>query len=422
LICRRVPGVAQPGYNAAAARSDDNVLFLFDDFVIDTGRRELRSRGQLIAVEPQVFDLLVHLIENRERVVSKDDLIASVWKGRIVSDSTLDSRINAARKAIGDSGGKQDLIRTVPRKGVRFVGAVRCGEARNEAAAVRPAIADKQQISFCRGSDNTRIAYATIGNGMPLIKTAHWLTHLEYDWVSPVWSPTLHWLASKARLIRYDGRANGLSDREVDDVSFDAFVRDFEAVVEATGLDTFALLGVSQGAAIAIDYAARHPERVTHLVLHGGYVQGRKRRGSAEEIEKAATLLSLMRQGWGDENSGFMRAFASLFIPNGSPEQIRWFANLQRATTTADNAARIRGASENIDVSNALGRIRVPTLVTHSRHDNVVPLEQGLMIAAAIPGAQFVTLESENHVLLSGEPAWSKFAEEAEAFLGLSSC
>jgi pimeloyl-ACP methyl ester carboxylesterase len=361
-----------------------------------------------------VFDLLVHLIENRERVVSKDDLIASVWSGRIVSDSTLDSRINAARRAIGDNGEKQELIRTIARKGIRFVGTVRHGEEQQEATPLRPVIAEKQQISFCRSSDDVSLAYASVGAGAPMIKTANWLTHLEYDWESPVWSPLLHRLASKTRFIRYDGRGNGLSDKTINDISFAAFVRDFEAVVEATRLDKFAILGMSQGAAIAIDYAVRHPERVSKLVIHGGYAQGRNARG---EKEKGDIFLSMLRHGWGDEHSAFMRAFASLFIPNGSQEQIRWIADLQRNTTTAENAERIRRACDDIDVAGLLTDVTVPTLVVHSRHDNVAPLEQGRLIAASIPNAHFVTLESENHVLLPGEPAWVKFLEEVEAFL-----
>ena len=200
-------------------------------------------------------------------------------RGRIVSDSTLDSRINAARKAIGDSGDKQELIRTVPRKGVRFVGTARRGEEQREATTVRPAIAEKQQISFCRTKDNISLAYATVGAGPPLIKSANWLTHLEYDWESPVWSPLLHWLASKSRLVRYDGRGNGLSDREIEEISFPSFLSDFDAVVQASKFEKFAILGLSQGAAIAIDYVARHPERVSKLIIHGGYAQGRNPRG-----------------------------------------------------------------------------------------------------------------------------------------------
>lgn len=393
------------------------MLYFFEAYALDTGTRELKRGTEMIALEPQVFDLLVYLIENRDRVVSKDDLFASVWQGRIMSESTLTSRINAARKAIGDSGEQQKLVRTIARKGVRFVGTVREGQEQSEAAALLPTVAYKQEVSFCRSPEGINIAFAAVGSGPPLVKTANWLTHLEYDWESPVWSPLLQRLAEKNRLVRYDGRGNGLSDRDVGEISFAGFVRDLEAVVDTVKPERFAMLGISQGAAIAIAYAVRHPERVTKLILHGGYAQGRAKRGTPDEIDKARVFLSMMHHGWGDEHSAFMRAFSSVFIPNGSPEQIKWFADLQRITTSAANAARIRTACDEIDIVELLPKLRVPTLVTHCRYDNVVPLEQGRMLAASIPDARFVTLESDNHVLLAGEPAWSKFMEEIEAFL-----
>ena len=393
------------------------MLFSFKDFALDGERRELRARGTIVPVEPQVFDLLVYLVENRDRVVSKDDLIASVWGGRVVSDSTLDSRINAVRKAIGDNGEKQELVRTIARKGIRFVGSVQQKLDRQVAAVPLSGFAHKQEISFCRSPEKNNIAYAAVGSGPLLVKTANWLTHLEYDWESPVWSPLLQRLAQKNRLIRYDSRGNGLSDRDVEEISFEGFVRDLVAVVEATKIERFAILGISQGAAIAIAYAVSQPEKVSKLVLYGGYAKGRNRRGSTEEADKARVFLSLLHHGWGDEHSAFMRAFSAVFLPNGSPEQIKWFADLQRTTTTAENAARIRNVCDGIDVTELLPKIRVPTLVLHARHDNVVPLEQCRSLAASIPHARFVTLESDNHVLLAGEPAWDKFFLEVEAFL-----
>jgi pimeloyl-ACP methyl ester carboxylesterase len=291
---------------------------------------------------------------------------------------------------------------------------VRRADEQADAASTRPVIAEKQQISFCRSQDNVSLALASVGAGMPLIKTANWLTHLEYDWESPVWSPLLHWLASKARLVRYDGRGTGLSDMNIEEISFSSFVSDFDAVADATGFEKFNILGISQGAAIAIDYVVRHPDRVSKLIINGGYAQGRNLRG---EKEKGDIFLSMLRHGWGDEHSPFMRAFASVFIPNGSPEQVRWFADLQRMTTSAENAVRLRRACDNIDVTRLLPKVQVPTLVLHSRRDAVVPHEQGRLIAASIPDARLVTLESENHVLLAGEPAWDKFLEEIDAFL-----
>lgn len=390
------------------------MLFFFEDKVLDPNRRELRCKGGLVAVEPQVFDLIVFLVRNRDRVVSKDDLIAGVWDGRIVSDSTLASRINAARRALDDNGDAQRLIRTAARKGVRFVGAVREGQVPSElsAHAVR-----NQEVTFCRTGEGINLALATVGVGAPLIKVANWLTHIEYDWESPIWSPLLQHLAERCRLVRYDGRGNGLADRDVADISFDAFVRDLEAVVEATGVDRAAILGISQGAAVAIAYAVLHPERVSKLILYGGYAQGRNKRGSAAEAEMAAAFLAILRHGWGDERSAFMKAFSSVFFPNGSAQQIKWLVDLQRITTSPENAARIRNACDDIDVVDLLPKVQAPTLVIHCRHDNVAPVEQGRLMARSIPHAKFVTLDSDNHVVLAGEPAWPRLVDEIDAFL-----
>jgi DNA-binding winged helix-turn-helix (wHTH) protein/predicted esterase len=395
------------------------MLFSFEDFVLDSERRELRAGGTVVPIEPQVFDLLVYLIENRGRVVSKDDLIASVWSGRIVSDSTLDSRVNAARKALGDSGKQQRFIRTMARKGVRFVGDVTQRTSDGANPAMRQAApALQQQIHFCTASDGVRIAYASAGQGPPLIKAANWLNHLEYDWQSPVWSHLLQALARQFQLVRYDERGNGLSDWDVDDISFEAFVRDLESVVDAAGLQRFALLGMSQGCAVSIAYTVRHPERVSHLVLFGGYARGRRVRGSPEDIEKAEATLTLMRLGWGQENSAFRHIFTSLFIPGGTVEQMSWFNELQRMTTSPENAVRIRGAMNDIDVTDLLEQISVPTLVLHGYHDEVVPFEEGRLMAARISGARFVALEGRNHLLLECDPAFGRFLEEIKTFLG----
>jgi DNA-binding winged helix-turn-helix (wHTH) protein/pimeloyl-ACP methyl ester carboxylesterase len=393
------------------------LLFFFEDNVLDPERRELRCKGKLVSVEPQVFDLLVFLIRNRERVVSKDDLIAGVWNGRIVSESTLASRINAARRAIDDSGEQQRFIRTVARKGIRFVGVVREGQAPSGLPAPVPPAGRNQKVTFCRTADGINLALASVGTGPPLIKIANWLTHIEYDWESPIWLPLLQHLAERYRLIRYDGRGNGLADRAVADISFTAFVRDLETVVDAAEVPRSAFIGISQGAAVAIAYAVRHPERVSKLILYGGYAQGRNKRGTDADAEMAQAFLTIMRHGWGDEHSAFMKAFSSVYLPNGSPEQIKWLVDLQRITTSAENAVRIRKVCDDIDVVDLLPQVQVPTLVLHCRHDNVAPLEQGRLIARSIPRARFVTLESDNHVVLAGEPAWPKLVGEIDAFL-----
>lgn len=396
--------------------------FVFDGQTLDVTLRELRRGTELAAVEPQVFDLLVYLICNRDRVVTKDDLIEAVWGGRIVSESTLTSRINAARKAVGDSGERQALIRTVPRKGFRFVAAVddeatpgetHSNPARSAAAARR---GPRQTIQFCTAPDGVRIAYAAVGDGPPLVKTGHWLTHLEHDWDSPIWRPHLRALASY-RLIRYDARGNGLSDWEVPDFSFDARVRDLETVIDAAGLDRFPLLGVSQGCAISIAYAVRYPERVSHLVLYGGFARGRRRRGSEREVQTSDAVLTLMRQGWGQDNPAFRQMFTSLFIPGGTMEQMQWYNDLQRISTSPENAIRLRRASDDLDVTHLLPQVRTPTLVLHCRNDALQPFEEGRILAAGIPGARFVALEGRNHIILEGDPGWDRFLDEVRTFL-----
>jgi len=391
--------------------------FQFENHTLDASRRELRRGAELVPVEPQVFDLLLYLVQNRDRVVTKDDLIAGVWGGRIVSDSTLTSRINAARKAVGDNGDDQRLIRTVVRRGLRFIGSVNEDVASASAAPPRPPAAPLQhRIHFCTASDGVRIAYADVGRGPPLVKTANWLSHLEYDWQSPIWSHLLHALAADYRLIRYDERGNGLSDWEAEDMSFEAFVRDLESVVDAVGLDKFALLGVSAGCAVSVAYALRHPERVTHLVLYGGFVRGLRKRGQAQ-LEQSEALRTLILQGWGQENPAFRQIFTSMFIPGGTVEQTQWFNDLQRITASPQNAVRLMRAMEDLDIEHLLPQVRTPTLVMHCRGDARVPFEEGRRIATGIKGARFVALEGRNHLILETEPAWDRFLDEIDSFL-----
>ena len=203
----------------------------------------------------------------------------------------------------------------------------------------------------------------------------------------------------------------------MDDISFDAFLRDLETVVDATGLERFALLGISQGCALSIAYTVRHPEHVSHLVLYGGYARGRRKRGSVQESEQEDALVTLMRQGWGRENPAFRHIFTSLFIPSGTAEQMKWFDDLQRVTTSPENATRIRQVNSNIDVDDLLPRLKVPTLVLHCRDDAVVPFEEGRRLAARIPGARFVALEGQNHLVLEGEPSWDRLLDEVNTFL-----
>lgn len=392
--------------------------FRFGDCLLDPARRELRLNGAAVTVEPQVFDLIEFLVRQRDHVVSRDALIENVWNGRIVSESTLATRINAARKAIGDDGARQALIKTIPRKGVRFIGDVQEQADYQGTPRETPPAPPPQDIRFCRTADGINLPVASVGRGSVVLKTANWINHIEYDWISPVFSPLFTRLGARFQLIRYDGRGSGLADREVKDVSFDAFVRDLEAVAATIAPPRFGLLGLSQGCATAVAYAVRHPERVSRLVLYGGYAQGRNRRADAGDEGKAQAFLAMMRQGWGEDGSAFMRAFSSIYLPNGTPEQIKWFADMQRISAAGEMAVRLRLACDDIDITGLLPKVTVPTLVIHARCDNVAPYSQGRLLASGIPGARLVTLDSENHVPLQGEPSWDVLVSAIEDFFG----
>jgi pimeloyl-ACP methyl ester carboxylesterase/DNA-binding CsgD family transcriptional regulator len=279
-----------------------------------------------------------------------------------------------------------------------------------------------QQIRFVRSADGVRLAYAATGAVAPapaLVKAATWLSHLEADWDSPVWRHLLRAFNDRCRLVRYDERGCGWSDWVVPDLSFETWVSDLETVVDEMALDApFALLGISQGAAVAIAYAVRHPQRVSHLVLHGGYARGRLVRSQTpEQREEAEMMCRLAELGWGKQDPAFRQFFTTQFIPGGTPEQHAWFNEMERLSTSPENAARFMRVFNTIDVTALLPQVHCPTLVLHSRHDARVPFEEGRLIATGIPGATFVPIESGNHLLLEHEPGWRRWCDEVLAFL-----
>lgn len=393
-------------------------VWRFDDFVLDTQRYELRCGNAVIKVEPQVFDVLTQLVRHHDRFVSKEELFDAVWGGRFVGEAALTSRVKAVRRALGDDGESQRYIRTVRGRGYQFVGTLRSDEP---AAPPPPPPAPeplRQHIAFCRAPDGTRLAYAAVGDGPPLVRAANWMTHLGYDIESPVWRHWVRDLSEQHTFIRYDERGCGLSDWETPEFTFDAWVRDLESVVEALGLDRFPLLGVSQGGAVAVAYAARHPGRVTRLVLCGAYARGRAVRAVDEAEKSAAALdLELARVGWGRDDPAFRQVFAAQFLPDGTRADWAAFDQLQRRTTSPENAVRFLAEFGRIDVRDEAQQVSCPTLILHSRHDHRVPLRFGEELAALVPDARMVALDSNNHLLTATEPAWRVFRDEIRAFL-----
>lgn len=388
--------------------------------MLDTGRYELRSGDTVIRVEPQVFDVLTQLVINHERFVSKEELFDAVWGGRFVGEAALTSRIKAVRRALGDDGESQRYIRTVRGRGYQFVGTLR------EESAQQPPQPEpepepeppRQHIAFCRAADGVRLAYAVSGDGPPLVRAANWMTHLGYDTESPVWRHWVRDMSLRHKFIRYDERGCGLSDWDAGDFRFEDWVADLESVVDALGLKRFPLLGVSQGGAVAVAYAARHPEQVSRLVLSGAYARGRAVRALTEDEKRAAALdLDLARVGWGRDDPAFRQVFAAQFTPDGTRADWAAFDQLQRRTTSPENAVRFLEEFARIDVRDQAGQVRCPTLILHSRDDRRVPMRFGEELAALIPDSNMVALSSNNHLLTANEPAWRVFCEEVEAFL-----
>ena len=423
-----IEGSQRPHARAGRARScgdscprwqTDVVVYVFGDCRLDLRRYELQRGGEVRPIEPQVFDVLVLLVRERDRVVTKEELLDTVWGDRFVSESALTSRIKAVRQAIGDDGKAQRLVRTVHGRGYQFVAEViELDEQPSPSSSTDPL--PEQEIRFCTADDGTRLAYATMGSGRPLVKVANWLSHLDYDRQSVVWRHWLIELARRFRLVRYDERGCGLSDWDVPEFSFDAWVRDLEAVVDAVGLERFPLFGISQGGPVAIAYTVRNPERVSHLVLLGSYAQGRRARATTpEDHELVDARIQMTRVGWGRPDPQYRQMFVSRFLPEGTQEEWRVFDELQQRSTSAENAWRFVREFGDIDVRDLASRVRVPTLIACARREPQDTFEQSRLLATLIPGSRLVPLDSCNHLLPERDPAWPAFLHELDRFLAV---
>ena len=274
----------------------------------------------------------------------------------------------------------------------------------------------RQRIHYVTVSDGVRLAWAEAGAGPPLVKAANWLTHLEDEWESPLWQHWIRFFSEHFRFVRYDERGCGMSEWKTSHLSVDRWVGDLEAVVDAAQpAEPVTLVGISQGAATCVMYAVRHPERVARLVLYGGYARGWAHRDPTSERTYRA-IVDLARIGWGGENPTFRQLFTSRFIPGGTPQQLQWFNDLCRKTTTGEVAANILESRAKVDITGELGNVAAPTLVLHARGDEVQPIAEGRLLAAGIPGAEFIELDSRNHVLLEHEPAWRRFCDAVLEF------
>ncbi len=381
----------------------------FGPFRLDVRSRRLSRNGTAIGLGERALDVLCTLVVAEGALVTKSDLIAQVWPGVTVEENNLQVQIYAVRRALGEDGDSRGYVRTVSGRGYRFVGDA--PTAIDPATAALPA----QEIRYCRMADGTHLAVATLGEGSPVVRAPVWMSHVEHDWRTTIWRELLTALTGPHRLVRYDARGTGLSDRNVE-ISFESAVGDLETVVDALGLKRFALLGMSQGVAVSIAYAARHPERVSRLVLAGGYARGplvvTPERAAA--VEAMATLVS---ESWGSDNPAFRQLFTSLGFPEASAAQIHEINELQRVSASGETAARILKMLAHVDVSAELAQVRAPTLVLHSRDDAWIPAERSREIARGIPDARFHEIAGANHVVLPQGPQFDSYIATILAFL-----
>jgi len=387
-------------------------IYTFGPFRLDTRERQLSKAGAVVPLSGKAFDTLVVLVEHAGTLQRQQELMDRLWPDTFVEPNSLQYNVSLVRRAIEGVEGVE--LQTVRGQGYRLIAEVVHGELAPEPSALRSAA---QRTYFCKAADGTRLAYATLGAGPPIVKVANWLSHLELDWQGPVWPSWLDLLGRGRCLVRYDARGNGLSDWNPPAVTFEHFVSDLATVFDAAGVERAPVVGLSQGAAVATAYAARHPERVSALILVGGCARGWRVKGHPALDQRFEAMMVLMRQGWGGRNAAFRQIFTKAFFPDATRELADWWDDLQRRTTTPENAANLLSSLGDIDVRDEMARVKVPTLVLHARDDATVPVSDGIELASGIEGARFVPLDSANHVLIPGEPAWHRFVAEVEGFL-----
>jgi len=392
-------------------------IYSFGPFRLEAHERRLLRDGAEVSLPGKAIDTLLLLVEGAGSLQPQQALIERLWPDTFVEPNNLQYNVSLIRRAFEGASGVE--LQTVRGRGYRLLADVARSDVARSDAAPPPAGEGSatQKTYFCKAADGARLAYARSGSGPPLVKAANWLSHLELDWRFGVWR---HWLPLFGRrhtLVRYDARGNGLSDWAPPELSFERFVSDLATVFDAAGVERAPLVGLSQGASVAVAYAARHPERVSALILIGGCARGWRAKNRPSLSRKFEAMMVLMRDGWGGRNAAFRQIFTTTFFPDADQKITDEFNELQRVTTTPQNAAALLSALGDIDVREDLPRVKVPTLVLHCRDDAVVPMKDGVELASGIAGARFVPLESRNHVVLPTEPAWARFSSEIETFL-----
>ena len=400
-----------PGSDTTPANS----VYRMGAFELDVPGVELRRDGESLPIPPLVFRVLCYLVHHHDRVVPKEELLDELWGHRFVSESALTARIKGARQILGDTGQSQHMIRTVRGRGYQFVGPVEVSGNDGNRVHRAPPIA----VRFVEGQGGVRLAVGESGSGPPLLKVANWMTHVDKDADSPIWGHWVRDLSRSHRFIRYDARGCGLSDRDLAGIALndiDLWVDDLVRVADLLELDRAALLGLSQGGPVAIAFAGRYPDRVSHLILHGTYGRGMNRRGDPGQVSQASLQVALAKFGWASKDGRFLETFTKQFIPDAGQEEMDWFNELQRTSCDAETAGQLESAMHNADVQELAASLNVPALVTHGIDDVAVPFDEGRRLAGLIPNATFLPLQCANHVMLERDPAWQEFVGAVENF------
>ena len=370
-----------------------------------------------------VFSILEYLVRHRDRVVSRGELLDNLWQGKVVTESAVNARIRSARRAIGDSGERQEIIKTFHGRGYQFiaeVSEVESGEQGGEASELSETeigLDQQTPIRFCRACDGVSIAHARVGSGPPLVMTGSWMTHLEEDWVGGGWATFLSELARDFTLIRYDVRGNGMSDWDDVDISFDKLVEDLGSIVDCYDYEQVAIFGPSASAPVAIAWSLENPGRVSRLVLYGGYARGKRRRGDAGSKAESEAMATLVREAWGRDNPMARQMMTALYTPDASQEEAEAFNEFQKKCAPAENIARFLEVYDDIDIFALLEQVVVPTLVIHCVGDSVSPWSQGKLLASSIPGASFVSLNSKDHLISDTDPEFPRLLHKVREFL-----
>ncbi|WP_170790515.1 alpha/beta fold hydrolase [Ruegeria lacuscaerulensis] len=389
-------------------------------WVLNLNDGKLSSEQGNASLSPKATDILALLVAKPGVVLSREEILHAVWKDLHVSPDLVREYIFEIRKALGDKAKDSQYIETVGRRGFRLIGqiSVQSGEDISSFHRRRNLQPDTlPTVKFCQSYDGTSIAHTASGEGYPLLISGSWMTHLEQDWQNPAYGDYIRHLSQNFSLIRYDQRGNGLSQWANVDISFDRMVDDMEVVVDAYGFEKVAILGLSQGASVSVAYALRHPSRISHLILSGGYPRGRRQRGNRMEFEESEALVQLIRTSWGNDNPAIRQILTTMFMPDATKEETQWFNEFQKLCGPAENIAQFRALFDDINVSGLLPQVTVPTLVIHSDRDAVAPLSEGKLLASKIPNALFVQLNSPNHLLFEAEPDFTRMIASIRDFV-----